>query len=57
MTGVALLFLIISIVVVWGGLVASILYLRAHPTEVVDDEDDDVGVLGQAGGGGPADPR
>jgi Putative methionine and alanine importer, small subunit len=56
MTGVAVLFLIISIVVVWGGLVASILYLRAHPTENVPDEVDDVGVLGQAGGGGPADP-
>jgi hypothetical protein len=55
MTGVALLFLIISVVVVWGGLVASILYLRAHPTEDVPDEVDDVGVLGQAGGGGPAD--
>lgn len=56
MTGVALLFLVISIVVVWGGLVASILYLRAHPTDDVPDEADDVGVLGQAGGGGPGDP-
>lgn len=52
MTGVAVLFLIISIVVVWGGLLASVLYLRAHPTEDVPDPDDDVGVLGQAGGGG-----
>ena len=49
MTPVAVLFLVIAIVVVWGGLVASILYLRAHPT---DETDDDVGVLGQAGGGG-----
>jgi hypothetical protein len=56
MTGVALLFLVISIAVVWGGLVASILYLRAHPTEDVPGDADDVGVLGQAGGGS-ADPR
>lgn len=55
MTGVALLFLVIAIVVVWGGLVASILYLRAHPTEHLPDEEDEVGVLGQAGGGGPVD--
>jgi hypothetical protein len=56
MTGVAILFLVIAVVVVWGGLVASILYLRAHPTEdVADDDGDEVGVLGQAGGGGPAD--
>jgi hypothetical protein len=54
MTGVAILFLVIAIVVVWGGLVASILYLRAHPTEDLP-EDDEVGVLGQAGGGGPDD--
>ena len=47
MTGVAILFLLISVVVVWGGLVASILYLRAHPPD--DGPDDDVGVLGQAG--------
>jgi Putative methionine and alanine importer, small subunit len=47
MTGIAILFLVISIVVVWGGLVASVLYLRAHPTD--DGADDDVGVLGQAG--------
>jgi hypothetical protein len=56
MTGVAVLFLVIAIVVVWGGLAASIVYLRAHPTENVPDEVDDVGVLGQAGGGGPTDP-
>ncbi len=56
MTGVAILFLAIAIVVVWGGLLASILYLRAHPTEDVPEDDDEVGVLGQAGGGGPADP-
>lgn len=52
MTGVAVLFLVISVVIVWGGLLASILYLRAHPTEGGPDADDDVGVLGQAGGGG-----
>ena len=52
MTPVAVLFLVIAIVVVWGGLVASILYLRAHPTDDTDDTDDDVGVLGDAGGGG-----
>ena len=47
MTGIAILFLVISIVVVWGGLAASILHLRSHPTD--DGTDDDVGVLGQAG--------
>jgi hypothetical protein len=55
MTPVAVLFLVIAIVVVWGGLVASILYLRAHPTDDGDDTGDDVGVLGQAGGGGRPD--
>lgn len=31
MTGVGILFLILAIVIVWGGLVASTLYLRARP--------------------------
>ena len=53
MTGTAVLFLVISVVVVWGGLLASILNLRAHPTDDTDQASDDVGVLGQAGGGQP----
>ena len=32
MTGVAILFLILAIVIVWGGLVASTLYLRRRPS-------------------------
>ena len=39
MTPIAVLFLTISIVVVWGGLLASILHLRAHPAD--DDPADD----------------
>lgn len=35
MTGVAIVFLILAIVVVWGGLIASSLYLRSRP-EVTD---------------------
>jgi len=31
MTAIAIVFLILSIVIVWGGLVASTLSLRAHP--------------------------
>ncbi|BDZ64834.1 methionine/alanine import family NSS transporter small subunit [Agromyces mangrovi Wang et al. 2018] len=31
MTGIAIAFLIIALLVVWGGLVASILYLRRRP--------------------------
>ena len=31
MTGIAITFLILSIVVVWGGLVASIVYLSIRP--------------------------
>lgn len=31
MTGLAITFLILSIVIVWGGLLVSILFLRARP--------------------------
>jgi hypothetical protein len=31
MTGVAIGFLLLALVLVWGGLVASILFLRARP--------------------------
>ena len=59
MTTIAVLFLVISIVVVWGGLLASILHLRAHPTD--DDAADDVDVDADAGrpgsaGAGPTGP-
>jgi hypothetical protein len=30
-TPIAITFLILAIVVVWGGLIASTLYLRSHP--------------------------
>jgi hypothetical protein len=32
MTGMAIVILILAIVIVWGGLVASTLYLRRHPS-------------------------
>ena len=44
MTPIAVLFLVISIVVVWGGLLASILHLRAHPTDDLGGFLDDTGV-------------
>lgn len=31
MTPISIVFLILAIVIVWGGLVASVLYLRARP--------------------------
>lgn len=31
MTGIAITFLILAIVIVWGGLVASIVFLRSRP--------------------------
>ncbi|WP_010146514.1 methionine/alanine import family NSS transporter small subunit [Serinicoccus profundi] len=42
MTTQAVLMMIVAILVVWGGLVASILFLRAHP-EVEDSELEDPG--------------
>ena len=44
MTAAALLVLILSLTVVWGGLVASALYLRRHPED--DDADDPGDVIG-----------
>lgn len=52
MTGIAIFFLIFSIVLVWGGLVASALALRARPERASFPPggfDDD--------GNGPQDPR
>jgi hypothetical protein len=34
-TGIAITFLILSIILVWGGLIASTLYLRSRP-EIAD---------------------
>lgn len=31
MTGIAIAFLILAILIVWGGLIASVLFLRARP--------------------------
>ncbi|MBD8023959.1 methionine/alanine import family NSS transporter small subunit [Microbacterium gallinarum] len=48
MTGVAITFLILSVILVWGGLVASALYLRSrpepaeYPPGAVDDHREDV---------------
>ncbi|WP_460947337.1 methionine/alanine import family NSS transporter small subunit [Okibacterium endophyticum] len=38
MTPIAITFLIVSIVVVWGGLVASIVHLTRHPDDVQGDD-------------------
>lgn len=51
MTPIAVLFLVISITVVWGGLTASILHLRAHPTDELDDGADDDDAAGGPSGG------
>lgn len=52
MTPLAVTFLIIAIVVVWGGLVASTLYLRSHPERAAyppgdgdDHREDDAPVI------------
>lgn len=47
MTGIAILFLVLAIVLVWGGLVASILFLVRRPERVdypAGGTDDDRGV-------------
>ncbi len=51
MTTIAIIFLIISIVLVWGGLVASALFLRrrperaAYPVGGIDDHREDAGII------------
>ena len=53
MTGTAILMMIVAMIVVWGGLIASILYLRARPevdNGVLEDPDmvrEDSARLGQ----------
>lgn len=53
MTGTAVTMMIVAMVVVWGGLVASILFLRARPEvgeELLEDPDmvrDDTARLSQ----------
>ena len=56
MTGIAVLFLVISVVVVWGGLLVSVLHLRAHPTDDEDGVDRVDGDLPVRGGEGTS-PR
>ncbi|MDZ8172554.1 methionine/alanine import family NSS transporter small subunit [Microbacterium xanthum] len=51
MTPIAVTFLVLAIIVVWGGLIASSLFLRsrpetsAYPPGGVDDHREDVGVI------------
>lgn len=51
MTPIAITFLILAIVVVWGGLVASSLFLRRkpeivdYPAGAIDDHREDAGVI------------
>lgn len=42
MTGTAIAMMIVALLIVWGGLVASILFLRSRPevsTDLVEDPD------------------
>ncbi len=39
MSGPAIIMMIIALVLVWGGLVAAIVHLRAHPESADDDAD------------------
>lgn len=40
MSTTAVVMLVVSVVMVWGGLVASILFMRAHPqVDAVEDPD------------------
>jgi hypothetical protein len=51
MTGLAIFFLILAILLVWGGLVASALYLARHPEVAsyppggTDDHREDAGII------------
>jgi len=51
MTGVAILFLILSILLVWGGLVASTIFLSlrpsvsSYPPGGEDDDREDAGII------------
>lgn len=51
MTPVAITFLALSILIVWGGMTASILFLRHrperadYPAGAVDDQREDVGII------------
>ncbi len=51
MTPIAITFLVLSIVIVWGGLVASALFLRsrgdveAYPPGAADDHRQDEGII------------
>ncbi|QCU77341.1 methionine/alanine import family NSS transporter small subunit [Citricoccus sp. SGAir0253] len=38
MSGIAILFLVIAIVVVWGGMVASLVHLMRNPDHLSGDE-------------------
>lgn len=42
MTTTAIVMMVLFLVIVWGGLVTSVLYLRSHPTPYTDDEVDPV---------------
>jgi len=51
MTGIAILFLCLAILLLWGGLVASAIYLSmrpqvaSYPPGGVDDHREDVGII------------
>ncbi|WP_129665467.1 methionine/alanine import family NSS transporter small subunit [Phytoactinopolyspora endophytica] len=39
MSAGAVVMMIVTIAIVWGGLVAGVLYLRRHPDEVEDESE------------------
>jgi hypothetical protein len=51
MTGTAIILMILAMIIVWGGLVASILWLRAYPERTAyppgghDDHREDVEII------------
>jgi hypothetical protein len=38
MSGGAIVMLVVSIMVVWGGLIGGIIFLRRHPDEPTEDD-------------------
>lgn len=41
MTTIAIVMMVLFLLIVWGGLVVSIWYLRGHPTPYSDIDDDE----------------
>lgn len=48
MTPLAIVMMLVAVAIIWGGLAASIVFLRRHPAPHGGEEDD----LGEVAGGG-----